>query len=298
MNGVGVQLDLFSPDRLSLGEARETLHALDFERAAMLYRQIIARWPEAGEAREGLAAATRWNEILSRIESGDPRSAPRMLWEEIWEATANVGSLPEGFRAALLRRVRDMLRNLDADPVPPDLSQGDVLLELDRPTEAVWWAREAMERFPDNVLIKALLAEASWQAGNAHAAREAWAGILLLSQPGSMLPAPSDLRLTELIDQHGPRRAAVEGWLVGLLPLLPPGEVPAVGDTGVDVYRHLTLAEAARRTNDWDETLKHRRWLRENAPNVLERYIAKLEGWLISRTGSEPTPSSQLAGSR
>jgi hypothetical protein len=149
MNGVGVQLDLFSPDRLSLGEAREALNALDLERAAMLYRQIIARWPEAGEAREGLAAAARWNEILSRIESGDPRSAPRTLWDEIREATASTASLPEGFRAGLLRRVRDMLRNLDTDPVPPDLSQGDVLLELDRPAEAVHWAREAMERFRD-----------------------------------------------------------------------------------------------------------------------------------------------------
>ena len=85
MSEDALQLSLFSPKNLALGEAREALESLCFQRALGLYRGVLARWPDTEDASEGLELAGDWAAFFGELKSLKPAEAAVRLFEELQE---------------------------------------------------------------------------------------------------------------------------------------------------------------------------------------------------------------------
>ncbi len=304
-----VQLSLFSADRMRAGEGFEALGRLELERAAAIFEQTLSRRPEARDAQDGLRAARHWHELMTALaDLPDHEQAPA-LWNAVKEArnapverlrsshdpverlrsshdpVKRLGSshahqdlLPSLLSTALLEHILELLDRDEVELIPPDLSAGRILLDLGRSHEAVQRLRAAVDHAPHNAPLRGLLAAALWRLDRQAAARAEYARALLLAPEQLLLDSVEDQALRELIVTRGRTRAAVDGWLLGMLPLLDgnDGAVVAAEAPCAGLYRLLIEAETARRAKDADTVLALRRRLKEEDPVALELYVERL----------------------
>jgi hypothetical protein len=60
----GLQLNLFSWDRVQVGEGLEALAQLDFRKVEGIFARLLSRFPGHPEASAGLTMATDWASVL------------------------------------------------------------------------------------------------------------------------------------------------------------------------------------------------------------------------------------------
>jgi tetratricopeptide (TPR) repeat protein len=275
-----LQLNLFSWDRVQVGEGLEALAFLDFRKAEGIFKGLLSRFPGHPEASAGLTMTTDWAAILETTSALEKHDAAAALWAATKGYTFTPGG--EQLRKALIRRAIGLF---DGDPhlyIPPDVCLGRLFLEVEE--------YEAAERALGQVLnahgphggLMVCLGNCLFRQGKRAEARFTYARAFLLAPWGVERDQIEDRELVQVIVDEDPYWAAVYGWLRRLLPLMDV-QVESPRDKNHEaallVYESLRRAETARTKGDHDAMVEQRRRLKRLAPGVFLEYMGRLETW-------------------
>lgn len=271
-----MQLDLFSPERLAVGEAREALARLAFDEAIAIFGKALELSPTSSDAEAGREVARRWKALLEGARHLGPRDRLTRIWSEVLELSDDPLALPQELRAGLLEHVLSELEHHTIELIEPELCRGSVLLELGRTRDAEARLRETLESYPDRPRLLIRLGAARWRLRRPAQARAAWARALILG-PEQVTPTDiEDQTLASWLETTGLATAPVRGWLEGRLPLLEIERERLPDTEQARIYGCLLDAEEARRRRHHEAMVSCRTRLRELAPEVLEAYMARL----------------------
>ncbi len=271
-----VQLELFSPDRTALDEGWEAVAQLDFERARERFENVLARWPETGEAVEAL----RWLTVVGRALAGMEHDTPEALVSRLWAAREPLAHTGLGgrFREAVLTRLLWEMESHGTGGPLDGPCRGEVLLEAGHVEAAVRWFRKAVETPGARSDLRRLLGLALWSAGRHKEARRQWLIWLLTLAPGNAPSAAASLpdpEIGRLVATHGIGGAPAWAWLEGLAPMIQEDELPVAAAEILAEYRHILAAEAAARRGDLDTAITHREALLRLDPELFRRYMSR-----------------------
>jgi tetratricopeptide (TPR) repeat protein len=274
---VSVQLNLFSAERLKVGEGFEALVELDLDRAGELFDTVLARKPEVGDARAGQEIVAYWQSVMEQCQKLDGREQAGFIWQRIKELSEDPLLLPSRLKRSLIGKVIALLQEHDTVLTPPDLCCGYLYTELGEYQQAVASLKAALERSPDSARLRGFLGDALWCLGRETWARAEYARALLTSAGDVSIADLRDPRLLDVISHYGLEMAPVYGWLKGVLPLLDPGQVSFGNEQVADAYRCLFAADQARLSGDQDAVVERRQLLRESFPDLFAAYMKKID---------------------
>jgi tetratricopeptide (TPR) repeat protein len=271
-----VQLGLFSPDRLAVGEARQAMADLELDHAIEILEEVLAVAPDTADAEADLQIATQWRQTLEEVAGLEPGLRLERLWERISEPGAGPRRLPDGLRRALLGQMLQELQEHGIELVEPELCTGTLLLELGRAAEAEAALRKTLSRSGERPRLLVHLGTALWLLGRSMPARAAWVRALLLG--------PDQVRSTDIVDPRTARviaeddagMAPITGWLARVLPLVEIERSRLAGSEPARIYACLLDAEEARRRHQHDDMVASRSRLRELSPATFDAYMARL----------------------
>jgi tetratricopeptide (TPR) repeat protein len=271
-----VQLNLFSADRLKVGEGFEALIKLDLERAGELFDSVLAKKPEVSDAAAGREIVAYWQSVMEQCLKLDGSERAGFIWQRIKKLRNDPLLLPDRLKRSLIGKVIDLLQEHDLVFRPPDLCCGYLHLEIGEYQQAVASLKAALERFPDSARLRGFLGDALWCLGRETWARAEYAQALLISPRDVSIADVKDAQLLDVIAQWGLEMAPVYGWLQGVLPLLDPDQVSCDNEQVADAYRRLYLAEQARQSGSQDAVIEQRKLLRKAFPDLFEAYMEKI----------------------
>jgi tetratricopeptide (TPR) repeat protein len=271
-----VQLNLFSADRLKVGEGFEALVELDLDRAGQLFDTVLARKPEVSDAAAGREIVCYWQSVMEQCQELDSSEHAGFIWQRVKEHRDNPLLLPDRLKRSLIAKVIALLQEHDLVLIPPDLCCGYLYTELGEHQQAVANLKTAVERLPDSSRLRGFLGDALWCLGRETWARADYAMALLMSPRDVSIADMRDARLLDVISHHGVEMAPVHGWLKGVLPLLDPDQVSIGSKQVEDAYRRLYEAEQARQSGDQDAVIEQRKQLREAFPDLFDAYMDKI----------------------
>ena len=270
-----VQLDLFTPQRLDLGEAWDALASLAAERAARLFSVLVARYPDSREARDGQRIAAHWRQVLARAQTMPLPARVPALWTALSECPDEL--ISPRLHRSLLDHLWTAMNEGGMSFVPPDLPAGRIALALGRAAEATASLSRAFRNHPDEPAVLRWLASAEWALGHRQAARAVWARLLLAAPETVEAEAIDDEAVRHVIAEHGAALAPLFGWIEGVLPLLPRAPDRGGGTPERLIYASLVEAERARRAGDHEAVIAARLALRDQAPEALAAYMGHLD---------------------
>lgn len=261
-----IQLDLFSPDRVMVGQAFNALGKVDLHAAMTLLEEVLSRWPDTLDAREGYRLASDW------LKTSEVRESEFMLfWERI--KGYPFGALGAGLRRGLIRKLIAAVGDEDIY-LDQDLSLDRLYFEVDDLARAEESFSRLIEKHPLDGRLHLALGNTLSVQNREGEARAAYAKGLLAS-PSAIEPAMiMDDEVRALVDEVGAFAAPVFGWIRGALPIVRMRPVPCnpEHDRNLHVYELLGNAEQARMDGNHDEMVQYRRLLRDAAPDVWEEY--------------------------
>jgi hypothetical protein len=269
-----VQLDLFTPHRLDLGEAWDALAALELDRAMALFDGILARYPDSGEAAHGASIARHWSEVLAAPRSLPPGESVSAIWKALGCCQDELMS--QRLRARLVQHLWATMVAAGILFIAPDLPAGRLALMLDRPADASRSLLAALRAHPDEPVVLDWLARSERALGHAAAAQALWTRLLLVAPEALDLETPLDPDVAEVVARHGKEWAPVRGWIEGAMPLGPPLPEHLRHTEPQRVHALLVDAEAAREAGDHDAMIARRLALHAVAPAVLAAYLDRL----------------------
>lgn len=270
-----IQLSLFTPHRLALGEAWDALAVLDVDRAARLFDGLVASYPDSREAVAGAAAAHHWSKVFFDCQALPALAGVSALWGALCGCPEKL--LPERVRLALLQRLWSELETANVDFLAPDLPAGRLAMALGHPDQAAPSLARALRRHPDEPVILDWAARVEWELGRTQTARTLWTRLLLIAPQAINLDAVADEEVKAVIRRRGAEWAAVFGFIDGVLPLLPAPPESARSSRAGRAYESLAAAEKARGAREHDGMVAARLALRSEAPDVLTAYLDRLE---------------------
>lgn len=271
-----VQLGLFTPERAETEQAFAALDSLEFERAEELFRGMLARDAGSPQAGDGLAAVGHWRRLHASLDGLAATERALALWHAIHECPPRLRTRTLCRR--LLREVLELLETANELQSIPELCAGEVLLALGRVTAARAWLEWAVRRQPESARIQLLLGDALWSADSASAARACYSRGLLLDPTLPRWRSVAWRELARSVCDVGADATALEWWATARLPV-PPCHVAGTPHPAVaTVWRAIAEAEAARSAGQFDDILRSRSRLREQAPVMFELYMERLEG--------------------
>ncbi|OGQ98412.1 MAG: hypothetical protein A2505_06250 [Deltaproteobacteria bacterium RIFOXYD12_FULL_55_16] len=270
-----MQFNLFQLDMLAVGKGYQCLAALDFVAAREHFARVLAVLPEHHDAGQGMVDAGFWEELLAKAAEQTGEEAPVFLWERISIFPFVEAAWGHDLRKSLLRRLLTMLDDWPDFYRPPDLCRGYLYLQLGEYRAVATALRRLLARQPENGRLWGYLGDALW-SGRQGGAAEAYARALLTAPHQVAADKLHNAELAELIREHGPEMAPVQGFLAGLLPLpeLPKNQPRS---PAAQICELLRRAEQARHAGDHEQTITARRHLRELAPETLRDYLTWLK---------------------
>lgn len=273
----GLQLSLFSWDRVKVGEGLEALARLDFSKAAGIFEGLLSRFPAHPDASAGLAMATEWASILETTGTLEKRDAAAALW-----ASTKSYAFGQGGQKFRKRLIRLAIALLDGDPylhVPPDLCLGRLLLEVEEYEGAEKALRQFLDAHGPHGSMMVCLGNCLFRQGKTTEARLSYAKAFLLAPWEVERDQIEDRELVQTIAEEDVYSAAVCGWLRRILPLIEL-KVESPHDRNHEeallVYHTVIRAEKARAKGDHDAMVEQRRRLKRLAPGVFLEYMGRL----------------------
>lgn len=266
-----MQLDIFDPENRTLTEAFQAMLEMDFPQAVKLYQAVLDQHPGQEQALEYSLVARQWERFFRQCdprESNDDRS---LFWQEILEnpyqqrALQNVQDALMKFLAAEATKARqwwlDEVTHLS-----------DLYLKLGLPEKAEQQLHTYQKA--EGLSAYSLLA-LSWSQhlqGKLKPAGQHYVLGCFQGPSAAMVQRFTSERLKDRAEKEEPAWLPAYGWLMGLLPLLNPGEIQqkiAPQPTEVfAVYSTLYHAEKARRSQA-ENLVALRKKLKETAPKEL-----------------------------
>jgi tetratricopeptide (TPR) repeat protein len=282
-----LQLNLFSWDRVQVGEGLEALAHLDFRKAEGIFKGLLSRFPGHPEASAGLTMATDWASVLGTTSVLEKPDAAAALWAATKGYTFGPGN--EKFRKALIRRAIGLL---DGDPhlyLPPDVCLGRLFLEVEEYEAAERALGQVLDAHGTHGGLMICLGNCLFRQRKKTEARFAYARAFLLVPWEIERDQIEDRELAQAIAEEDTYWAAAYGWLRRLLPLIDV-QVESPHDKNHEeallVYDTLRSAETARVKGDHAAMVEQRRRLKRLAPGVFLEYMGRLE-----TRASDPRPS-------
>lgn len=271
-----MQLNLFSADRLKVGEGFEALVALKLERAGQLFDTVLAKKPEVSDAVAGREIVCYWQSVMEQSQKLDSSEHGGFIWQRVKELRNDPLLLPDRLKRSLIGKVIALLQEHDLVFRPPDLCCGYLHIEVGEYQQAVASLKAALERTPDSARLRGFLGDALWCLRRETWARAEYARALLTSPKDVSIADLRDTKLLDVISHHGVEMAPVYGWLQGVLPLLDPDQLSCGNEKVADAYRRLYEVEQARLSGDQDAAVEQRQHLREAIPDLFEAYMDKI----------------------
>ncbi len=272
-----LQLNLFSWDRVKVGEGFKALAGLDFAKAQVIFQNLLSKWPGHPDASAGLGMVATWADALSKAEVLQRRDAIVSLWERI--RSYPFGQCGHALRRALIQRVVALMEEDAALYVPPDLCLGCILLELEDYGKAEAAFRHLLEIHPREGRILVWVGNCLFRQRKTSEARVVYAKALLSEPSEVKLEEIEDKELVGAIADEEVYSAAIWGWLRGILPLVDVEEGPPHDRKHAEalrVYQTVRRAERARVNSTYEEMVAQRRLLKELAPAVFLQYMGRL----------------------
>ena len=272
-----LQLNLFSWDRVKVGEGLRALAGLDFAKAQVIFQNLLSRWPGHPDASAGLGMVAAWADALNKVEAMQKRDAIVALWERI--RSYPFGQCGHALRRALIQRVVALMEENSALYVLPDLCLGCLLLELEDYGKAEAAFRHLLDIHPRDGRILVWLGNCLFRQCRTGEGRLVYAKALLSASSELKLEEIDDKELVEVIANEEVDSAAIWGWLRGLLPLVEVEEGPPHDLKQAEasrVYQTVRRAERARANGEYEEMVAQRRLLKELAPAVFLQYMARM----------------------
>lgn len=272
-----VQLNLFSWDRVKVGEGFSALAGLNFAKAQVTFQNLLSTWPGHPDASLGLGMAATWADFLRGVETLQKRDAIVSLWERI--QLYSFGQCGHALRRALIQRVIALMEE-DADLyVPPDLCLGRLLLEIEDYGKAEAAFGHLLGIHPCDGRILVWLGNCLFRQGKTSEARVVYAKVFLSTPSEVKLEEIEDKELVEAIAGEEVYSAAIWGWLRGVLPLVDVEEGPPHDrkhEEALRIYQTVRRAEKARARGAHEEMVERRRLLKELAPAVFLQYMGRM----------------------
>ena len=272
-----LQLNLFSWDRVKVGEGFSALAGLDFAKAQITFQHLLSTWSGHPDASLGLGMAATWADFLTGAETLQTRDAIVSLWEQI--RLYSFGQFGQALRRALIQRVIALMEEDTDLYIPPDLCLGRLLLEIEDYKSAEAAFKHLLETHPCDGKILVWLANCLFRQGRTSEARVVYAKVFLSAPLEVMLEEIEDKELVEAIADEEAYSAAIWGWLRGVLPLVDAEEGPPLDrkhEEALRVYQTLRRAEKARARGAHEEMVERRRLLKELAPAVFLQYMGRM----------------------
>ncbi len=272
-----LQLNLFSWDRLKVGEGLKALARLNLTEAATMFEAVLSRWPGHPDASAGLRMAVAWTASLKEMEALQQKDGAATLWERIKAYPFGQGG--EGLRQALIRRAIALLEGDDSFHLPPDMCLGRLLCEVEAYGQAKAALTRLLERRPFDGRLWVCLGNCLFRQGKQSEAGVVYAKAFLVAPWEVEREEVEDAGLLEAVSDVDSYWAAIYGWLRGALPLVKV-EIDSPHDRRHEeallVYHIVRRAERARAIGTHDEIVEQRRLLKHLAPAVFHEYMARL----------------------
>lgn len=272
-----LQLNLFSWDRVKVGEGFKALARLDFAKAQATFQTLLSKWPGHPDASVGLGMIATWADFLREAETLQRRDAIVALWERI--RVYPFGQCGQALRRALIQRVVALMEEDAALYVPPDLCLGCLLVELENYGKAEAAFRHLLDIHPREGRILVWLGNCLFKQRKTSEARVVYAKAVLSASSEVKLEEIEDKELVEVIADEDVYSAAIWGWLRGMLPLVDVEEGPPHDRKHAEalrVYQAVRRAERARAKGAHEEMVAQRRLLKELAPAVFLQYMGRM----------------------
>lgn len=269
-----VQLGLFTPETEEVEAGFAALGRLDLSGAESVFAGMHRRCPDTEDAACGLAAVAHWRAVLSEVDLLPPPERAAALWRAVRECPREI--ITRTLRRRVLEDVLETLR-MQAEVLPRcELCVADVLLALRRTGSARRWLDWAIRADPECARLQLLHGDALHEV-SAGAARSCYSRGLLLDPTLERWKEVAWRELAVRVAEVGGAATALDWWAAGRLPLPPPQTVGEPHPSLADAWRALAHAETERLRGRHEEMIRHRARLRVLAPDVLARYIDRLE---------------------
>jgi tetratricopeptide (TPR) repeat protein len=272
------QLDLFTWDRIKVGEGFRALARLDLAKAVGMFEDVLSKWHGHPDAAGGLRMAGAWGESLRRAETLQKEDAVAFLWERI--ECYPFGHSGQALRRELILRAIALMEGDCYLHIPPDLCLGRLLLEVEDYSQGEEALRRLLERRPADGRLLICLGNCLLRQGRKTEARVVYARAFLSSPWEVELGEIDDKDLVGAIADEDIYSAAVCGWLRHVLPFVD----VAVGSPhdgkhkeALLVYQTVRRAERARGKAAHEEMVQQRRLLKEIAPTVFFEYMGRMQ---------------------
>ena len=279
-----IQLDLFSWDRVKIGEGFEALSRLDFEGAIAIFEDMLLSIPEHPSATRGVELATDWERILRQFGDLKENNAIASFWDHIKRYPFGRGKGTQLFKTSLTKM---LIRHINGDTsfyAPPDLCAGYLFLKTGSYKEAENALKKLINNHPFDGRLLGYLGDALWMQGRKTEARSIYTKAILISPSKVSLEDLKDIELIEFIEDEGIDMTPVYGWLKGILPLVEleteKHQEIKHSDT-LKVYSLLACAENARRQGNHQKMISYRKKLKKKSPHVFNEYMEYLNGLLL-----------------
>lgn len=271
-----MQLGLFSPDRLAVGEAHQAMAELELDHAIEILEEVLAVAPDTSDAEADLRIATDWKQTIEAVASLEPEARLSHLWDRICRLANDPRRLPDGLRRSLLLRLLEELQQHRIELIEPELCAGTILIELGRTREAEPALRQTLRVSGDRPRLLARLGTVLWRLGRSVPAKASWVRALLLDPAEIRETDLEDPKTARLVQRAGAAMAPITGWLDGILPLVEIERSRLGESEPAQIYACLLDAEEARRGHRHEDMVTSRTRLRNLSPDVFNAYMARL----------------------
>jgi tetratricopeptide (TPR) repeat protein len=272
-----VQLDLFSWDRIKVGEGFNALEMLDLQVAADIFEDILQRWHGHPDAIAGQRMAFDWIDFLKKTETLEKEEAVIYLWEKIKSYSFGQGG--QVLRKGLIQRIITLLEGDYCFYISPDLCLGCLYMDIAEYSKAEEALKMLAEQHPRDGKILVYLGNCLWLQGRAAKARAIYAKAILTSPWDMKLEEFTDKELVEAIVEEDIYLAPLSGWLRRILPLIDI-DIEKPHDKNHEwllmIYNTIKLAEKARLQHDHKKMVEMRRLLKESEPAVFLEYMGRI----------------------
>lgn len=272
-----VQLDLFSRDRIKVGEGFNALAMLDLQVVATIFEDILQKWHGHPDAVAGHRMAVDWIDFLKKIETLKKEDVVIYLWEKI--KSYSFGQRGQVLRKGLIQRIITLLEDDYCFYISPDLCLGCLYMEIAEYSKAEEALNMLAEQHSRDGKILVYLGNCLWLQERTAEARAIYAKALLTSPWDIELEGFTDKELIEAIVEENIYMSPLYGWLRRILPLVDIN-IEEPHDKNHEwllmIYNTIKLAEKARLQHDHKEMVEMRRILKESEPAVFLEYMGRI----------------------
>jgi len=276
----GIQLDLFSWDKVKIVEGYKALSVMNFEGAETIFKEVILHAPDHSLAREGMEMADYWSKIFQRVESLQGEKELLFLWEKIKGYSFTKENGPQQFRKSLIENLLRQMNRSSSFYIHPDLCSGYLYIVLKDYTKAEKALKALVADHPFNGRILGYLADSIWMQDKISEAQEIYLKALLIAPHEVSLKEIKNDELLEIIEDSGIYMTPVYGWLRNILPLRDIKVKKTYNkehERCLKIYQVIRKAENVRKDGNNEKVIEQRKLLKQIAPEVFEKYFERIK---------------------